>query len=514
MKLYDCAPQGAERYENPILRVDLSDPDVIRVGEDYYLVASSFTYLPGVPVLHSRDMVHWRYLSWCVRSLPFERYDLPCHGAGTWAPAIRYHEGLFYVYIPLPDEGIFVTTAVDPAGPWSPLRCVWAGKGWIDPCPFWDDDGKAYLVHAYARSRCGIKHRIDVCAMAPDGMSLLDEGTEVFNDPQRHPTMEGPKLYKRDGWYYIFAPAGGVGTGWQVVLRSRSPLGPYEDKIVLRQGATQVNGPHQGAWVDSPDGRDWFYHFQDRGVYGRVLHLQPMTWRDGWPVVGEHPDEDGAGEPVSSWPLPVKANGFTLVADDDFPGPELGIQWQWQANPQGAWYQVKDGLTLRILPCQRGESLLWYMPNVLTQMPQDWAFTVTVQVRLEASQSGDEAGIAVMGHSYSALALSRGEEGNLVTLYRGEVTQRTAEGVAKEEVTFQTPFAGDAVTLRLHFHAGGTVSYGYLNADGEETALPGAFPADQSTWSGAKPALFARNTANRPGGAGVFHQVRFCPAEG
>lgn len=511
MKLFDCAPTGAKEYQNPILRMDLSDPDVIRVGEDYYLVASSFTYLPGVPLYHSRDMVHWRQLSWCVASIPFERYALPAHGAGTWAPAIRYHDGRFYVFVPLPDEGIFVTTATDPAGPWSPLHCVWAGKGWIDPCPFWDDDGNAYMAHAYARSRCGIKHRIDVCRMAPDAMRLLDEGTMVYNDPDKHPTMEGPKLYKREGWYYIFVPAGGVGTGWQTVLRSRSPLGPYEDKIVLHQGKTDINGPHQGAWVDTPDGGDWFYHFQDRGVYGRVLHLQPMTWRDGWPVMGRNQNEEGVGEPVERWslPLPDKVNDFTLNADDDFSGPQLGLQWQWQANPQQAWYQVGQGLRLAILPCPRGESLLWYMPNVLTQMPQDWAFTMEAAVTLEPQGEGDQAGIAVLGHSYSALALHRGAGGNELRLYRGTVTEQTAEGLAEEELVHTCPWSGDSATLRLHFLEGGQVSYGALAGDGEERPLPGVFPAGQSSWSGAKPALFARSVHNKAGGTGVFHRVEF-----
>ena len=223
MRLYDSEKSGG-RYQNPVLMTDLSDPDVIRVGEDYYLVSSSFTYLPGVPLLHSRDMLHWRQLAWCVERLPFARYDQPAHGCGTWAPAIRYHEGKFYVFVPLPDEGIFVTTAADPAGPWSELKPIWEGKGWIDPCPFWDDDGKAYMAHAYANSRCGIKHRIDVCPMAPDASRLLGEGTMVYQNELLHPTMEGPKMDKREGWYYIFAPAGGVATGWQTVLRSRYPL--------------------------------------------------------------------------------------------------------------------------------------------------------------------------------------------------------------------------------------------------------------------------------------------------
>lgn len=509
MKLYDCVLPNGE-YKNPILCTDYSDPDVIRVGADYYLVASSFTYLPGVPLLHSRDLIHWEQLAWCVQRLPFERYNQPAHGCGAWAPSIRWHEGVFYVFIPLPDEGIFVTTATNPKGPWSELHCIQPACGWIDPCPFWDDDGNAYMAHAYANSRCGIKHRIDVCRMAPDASRLLDDGTPVYQNELLHPTMEGPKMDKRDGWYYIFAPAGGVATGWQVVLRSKNPLGPYEQKIVLHQGNAETNGPHQGAWITTPEGKNWFFHFQDAGVYGRILHLQPMCWVDGWPFIGQELNGDGIGEPVAHWRLPcaMQAVERPLAADDTF-ATELGMQWQWQANPQKVWYKVEQGLRLNILPCIRGQSLLWYLPNVLTQMIQCPAFMMQTALTLEAAAVGDEAGIAVMGHSYSALALQRVQNGYELVLYQGKVTQRTAEGVAEETELYRVAVSSPHAALRLHFAAGGMVSYSVILPDDTEQALPGSYPAAKSTWSGAKPALFARNVFNQQGGSGLFAGVAF-----
>lgn len=216
------------------------------------------------------------------------------------------------------------------------------------------------------------------------------------------------------------------------------------------------------------------------------------------------------GEPVESWPLPLpEVNApYELTADDDF-SKGLGIQWQWQANPKKEWYTAENGaLTLPVLPCARGESLLWYMPNVLTQMPQTRAFTMQTTVTLAADGNGDEAGIAVMGHDYSALALHRGAAGNELVLYRGKVTARTAEGVAEEEAVLRLPFAGDTATLRLYFEDGGIVHYA-CEVNGQETPLDGSFPAAKSTWSGAKPALFARNTANRAGGQGRFGAVSF-----
>ena len=287
-------------------------------------------------------------------------------------------------------------------------------------------------------------------------------------------------------------------------------VGPYEQKIVLHQGNARTNGPHQGAWIDTPAGKDWFFHFQDDGVYGRILHLQPMTWCEDWPFIGLEQNGDGIGEPVESWPLPLPEVDapYELTADDDF-SKGLGIQWQWQANPKKEWYTAENGaLTLPVLPCARGESLLWYMPNVLTQMPQARAFTMQTTVTLAADGNGDEAGIAVMGHDYSALALHRGAAGNELVLYRGKVTARTAEGVAEEEGVLRLPFAGDTVTLRLYFEDGGTVHYAY-ELNGQETLLDGSFPAAKSTWSGAKPALFARNTANKAGGQGRFGAVSF-----
>lgn len=233
-------------YRNPVLYADYSDPDVIRVGGDFFMVASSFSFMPGLPVLHSKDLVNWRVISYAVQRLPFPNYDQPEYGKGVWAPSIRFHDNWFRVFFSTPDEGIFMTTSADPFKGWEPLTHVKQTRGWIDPCPFWDDDGKAWLVNAFAKSRIGFKSILHLSPMKPDGTALLDEGVYIFDGTLKHPTIEGPKMYKRNGFYYIFAPAGGVKSGWQTVLRSTSIHGPYEDKIVLHQGGTDINGPHQG----------------------------------------------------------------------------------------------------------------------------------------------------------------------------------------------------------------------------------------------------------------------------
>ncbi len=284
------------------------------------MVSSSFTYLPGIPVLHSRDLVHWRLINYVVRSLPFARYDTPAHKCGTWAPSIRYHEGLFYVYVCLPDEGLFAYTAANPADLWEAHYCKDV-TGWIDPCPFWDDDGSAYLLHAFAASRAGIKSILYLHRMSADGLHILDNGTMVFDGGTENETTEGPKMYKRNGLYYILAPAGGVATGWQLAMRSASPYGPYEVRRVLQQGRSAVNGPHQGGWVDTPYGEDWFIHFQDVGVYGRIPHLQPVRWVDGWPEMGD------GGEPCACPRSPQSPRGNRA--------PDPGLRHvQRQAQPR------------------------------------------------------------------------------------------------------------------------------------------------------------------------------------
>src|SRR5690606_4565837 len=151
---------------------------------------------------------------------------------------------------------------------------------------------------AYAGSRAAVKSILAINKMNPEGTKVLDKGTVVFDGHDAHPTVEGPKFYKRNGYYYIFAPAGGVATGWQLILRSKDIYGPYEEKVVLEQGSTQVNGPHQGGWVDTADGTDWFVHFQDVDAYGRIAHLQPVEWKNDWPLMGKDLDGNGIGEPV------------------------------------------------------------------------------------------------------------------------------------------------------------------------------------------------------------------------
>ena len=215
------ADQGDGTYKNPIIHADYSDPDVVQWGDDYFMTSSSFNAAPGLPILHSKDLVNWELVNYALpKQVPIKHFNTPQHGNGVWAPSIRVHNNELYIYWGDPDFGIYMVKTDDPFGNWEEPVLMMEAKGAIDPSPLWDEDGKAYLVHAWAGSRAGVKSILTVHKMNAEGTKVLDYGRHVFDGHENHPTVEGSKFYKRNGYYYIFAPAGGVSTGWQLVLRS------------------------------------------------------------------------------------------------------------------------------------------------------------------------------------------------------------------------------------------------------------------------------------------------------
>jgi beta-xylosidase len=484
---------GNGYYKNPVINADYSDPDVCRAGNDYYLIASSFNAAPGLPVLHSKDLVNWEIIGHAlVRQPPFDHFSRPQHGNGVWAPAIRYHNGMFYIYYPDPDFGIYMIKSKNAAGPWSLPVMVKEGKGLIDPCPLWDDDGKAYLVHAFAGSRAGIKSIITLNRMNVEGTAVTDEGVLIFDGHPAHPTLEGPKLYKRNGYYYIFAPAGGVSTGWQLVLRSKNIYGPYEEKIVMDQGKSPVNGPHQGAWVELPSGASWFLHFQDKDAYGRVVHLQPMQWVNNWPVIGIDKDGDGKGEPVMTYRKPIP--GATIITpseSDEFSGQTLGLQWQWQANPKATWmmpYPNKGFLRLFSAKLPDSCRNYWDVPNLLLQkFPAD-SFTMTTKCTFSPNPAleGERTGLIVLGAAYASVSLVKKEK-QFQLVYA--VCQRADKGAAEEQQVLTTLNSGTC-WFRVQVTAGAVCQFSY-STDGITFVTAGSpFTAQPGRWVGAKAGIF------------------------
>ncbi|AHF16653.1 glycoside hydrolase family 43 protein [Niabella soli] len=486
---------GNGTYTNPVINADYSDPDAIRVGDDFYLIASSFDAVPGLPVLHSKDLVNWTIIGHALkRQPPFDVFDKNQHGNGVWAPAIRYHNNEFYIYYPDPDFGIYVTRAKNIMGPWSDPVLVEGGAGLIDPCPLWDDDGKAYLVHGYAGSRAGIKSVIVVKEMNAEGTKTIDAGAIVFDGHPQDPTVEGPKFYKRNGYYYIFAPAGGVATGWQLVLRSKNVYGPYERRVVMAQGKSTVNGPHQGAWVTTPTGEDWFLHFQDKGAIGRVVHLQPMHWSNDWPVIGRDIDKDGIGEPIATFKKPNVGKTYpvqTPAESDEFNDKKMGFQWQWQANPKATWsFLNPEAGVLRMYAqvlAPEAKSL-WNVPAVLLQKFPGDAFTATTKIHFTPNEKvvGEKAGLTTMALSYNNIAIKKKKDG----LY---IVYGKCKGADKDNPEIETEIAkvstGD-VYFRLEFNRDTTCRFSY-SLDGEHFKKAGdALKAVPGKWIGIKMGLF------------------------
>ncbi|RJP63870.1 MAG: glycoside hydrolase [Ignavibacteriales bacterium] len=480
---------GDGTYKKPIIFADYSDPDAIRVGEDYYITSSSFNCVPGLPILHSKDLVNRKIVCHVLANLkPIDIYDKPMHGCGVWAPSIRYHNNEFYIYWGDPDFGIYMIKSKEILGPWSEPLLVKEVKGWIDCCPFWDDDGNVYLVHAYAGSRAGIKSILVVNRMNSEGTEIFDEGVMVFDGHNNHPTVEGPKLYKRNGYYYIFAPAGGVKQGWQLVLRSKNIYGPYEEKIVLAQGETNINGPHQGAWIETSFGESWFIHFQDRGAYGRVVHLQPVKWIDAWPVIGNDNDGDGTGEPVLSYQKPKTGKIYHITTpqtSDEFNSDQLGLQWQWHANPKPYWAfptGQKGLLRLFAYPLPDSFKNFWDVSNLLLQKFPAEEFTVTTKLSFHPLADGEKTGLIIMGSDYSYLSVKQVDK----KLNLSYTVCLNADKGNTEKETFLTKLESNNIYLRVDVKKNAECSFSYSIDGNTFISIDEKFTAKPGKWIGAK----------------------------
>lgn len=487
------ADNGDGTYKNPIINADYSDPDAIRVGDDFYMTASSFNAVPGLPILHSKDLVNWRIINHVFKEQePKDVFNKPQHGNGVWAPSIRYYNGEFYIYYGDPDFGVYMTKTKNPAGDWSKPLLIKEAKGWIDTCPLWDTDGNAYLVHAFAGSRAGIKSILVVNRMNAEGTKLLDDGVIVFDGHDAHPTVEGPKFYKRNGYYYIFAPAGGVATGWQLALRSKNIYGPYETKIVLAQGKTNVNGPHQGALVDTQTGEDWFIHFQDKGAYGRVVHLQPVVWKNGFPVIGNDADGDGTGEPVLKFRKPNVGKTYPIQTpqeSDEFDGDKLGLQWQWHANPQVTWaflHPERGVLKMFSVGLPDGFKNFWDIPNLLLQKFPAPEFSATTKVTLSPRFEGEKFGLMVMGLDYSYLAVTN--KGG--KLFVSQTTCVNADKEGKETESEAVELKEKTFYLRVKVENGAMCNFSFSRDGKTFTSIGNTFKAREGRWIGAKVGFF------------------------
>lgn len=479
---------GNGKYKNPVIFADYSDPDVIRVSDDFFLVSSSFNCMPGIPVLHSKDLVNWKIVNHVYDSIPLEKYRKPVHGEGSWAPAIRYHNNRYFVYFCTPNDGLFMASTKDPFGKWE-LQQIEKVELWEDPCPFWDEDGSAYLVRSKVCAGELYLHK-----MSNDGKKLLDNGEMIYKDSSQ-PTIEGPKLYKQRGYYYIFSPAGGVSGGWQTVLRSKNIYGPYEAKIVMHQGNTDINGPHQGGLVDSPDGEWWFMHFQDKESYGRIVHLQPVTWTDNWPLIGIDNNNDSIGEPVSEFNKPYVQTKSEIVipqTSDEFNGSELGLQWQWHANSKKNWFELKQKngvVRLNAVKNITQNGNLWYVPNLLLQKTPSPSFTVKTKLDFHGNLENDRCGLLVMGNEWYYTALVNTGAGVKIAMYEGTSARCEDKTIEVESSEFQ----GTTCYLQLSVNEFEIGQFSYSTDNLKYVPIGPGFQMKKGKWIGAKVGLFCIN---------------------
>ena len=505
---------GNEKYKNPVIYADYSDPDVIRVEDDYYMTASSFNCVPGLPILHSKDLVNWQIVNYALKDLklagvPQDFFDKPQHGKGVWAPCIRYHKGEYFIYWGDPDFGIYVVKTKDILGDWDEPILILPGKGRIDPSPMFDEDGKVYMVHAWANSRAQFNSVMTLCELDVTGTKVISDESLIFdgNDGVNH-TLEGGKFYKKDGYYYLLAPAGGVAMGWQIALRSKNIYGPYQVKRVLDQGKTKINGPHQGGLVQTQTGQWWFLHFQDVGPLGRISHLQPVTWKDGWPVMGEK-DKDYSGQPVASYSMPDVGQSYSItnpLESDEFNDAKLGLQWSWHANPKQAWAFPSSSGYLRLYGQYYPNDFanMWQIPNLLLQKLPAPNFTATMKSTSVLMNEGDKSGLLMMGWDYAYLALVKTAEGyDLQQIACKDAEQKSPESVIARELlkdlkprikyNYTTKLEEVDLYTRIEVSEGNTARFFY-SFDGKKYLPIGEqFQIKQGKWIGAKMGFFILN---------------------
>ncbi len=477
-------------YQNPIIWTDYSDPDIVRVGKDFYMTASSFNCVPALPILHSTDLVNWEIVNYAVKKFTDPYFNKVQHGNGVWAPSIRFHDGWFYIYWGDPDRGIFMVKTKDPLGIWSEPILVKKAYGNIDPCPLWDDDGKVYLVHAFANSRAGLSHILQVQELSADGTEITDNRNIVINGYPENHTLEGPKFYKRNGYYYIFAPAGGVEFGWQMVFRSKYIWGPYEGKRVLEQGSTKINGPHQGGWIELENGENWFVHFQELQPFGRIVHLEPVRWEDDWPKMGIDYDGNGIGEPVAKYEKPnLPYSNIAFNKSDEFNNDKYNLEWQWQANYKDNWFSLNENKGNLRLYSQyfSNPSSIFTLPNILAQKIPGPEFTAITKVNFANLKNDEKAGLTIFGLDYATITIRKDLSKYILQYSICKNAREKKSEVLIEEHQIENP----KFYLRVNMDKNGICKFSYSSDAKNFNNIEKSFKAREGRWIGAKIGIFA-----------------------
>lgn len=517
---------GNGTYTNPLFYDEFSDPDMIRVGDDFYLTGTTMHAFPGLPVLHSKDLVNWTFLGYCFDTLNLgDDFKLQngkdAYGQGIWAPCIRYSNGIFYIFSNINGYGLQVFWSKDPKGPWQHKKIP---AEIYDLSVLFDDDGKIYAVHKY--------NEVKMVELKPDFSGVV-EGTEKIIIPKGNAMGEGHHIYKVKGKYYIIS-ANYSPSGRMQCARSNNPYGPYETVVIsadetmgtARGSVVQnlrIGGPvpapgtvfnistpsvndmgavpmHQGGIVDLPNGDWWGFSMMDFLSVGRTTFLSPVTWQDGWPYFGL---PGNPGRSPRTWLKPAVAvqttPSGTYQRNDDFSGPQLQNVWQWNHEPvAGKWQLVtkKSCLRLNTMPAA---DFLWAR-NSLTQRvigPQSTATTIMDGTHLKP---GDYAGLAVLNMPYAAVGILRDENGYTLRFYNQFTNKTTEQKLSAPKISFRMTGDYEKDIAQFSYSINGT---DFINI-GDSVQLPYQI----KTFQGSRYALFAYNTQNKDGGYADFDDFK------
>ncbi len=392
-KYQETSDNGDGTYSNPLIYGDFPDPDVIRVGEVYYMVSTTMHIFPGATILKSNDLVNWEYCCNPLQKIAstdcYNLNDCDRYSHGQWASSLKYNNGKYYLLFTTLDEGSFLLTTDDPEGTWEMKEL---DNSYYDPGLFFDDDGKIYVVY-------GI-NTLKISELDSDFNIMAGTTKEVYSYTVKE-GLEGSHLYKIGDYYYIYATYGGW-PAYQTVLRSINIYGTYEEKLVLDD-----NNIHQGALVETQTGQWWTILFQDNGALGRMPNLQPVQWEDNWPVIGNE------GVAVTTYSKPDVGMVHTekyLPTNHNFRNYELGMQWGWNHNPDNSkWSLTKNPDYLRLETVSVVENLK-EAQNTLTQRILGYHSNTgylygTIKMNIENMQDGDVAGIAVFQDPYAYIGI-------------------------------------------------------------------------------------------------------------
>ena len=438
---------SADRYENPVIPSDYSDLDCIRVGDDYYAISSTMQFSPGMTLLHSTDLVNWEICTNIIGDLTQIGPELNWnrmnrYGRGVWAGTLRYHDGRFYLFFGAPDEGYFMTSAERPEGPWDDLTPLLQERGWDDCTVMWDEDGTACFVGTHFADG----YKTYLFDMSPDGKRIDRESARLINSGSGR---EANKLIKVGDWYYLIFSEHKPELGRYVMARrARSMRGPYTEERQLALPNREANEPNQGGIVEGKDGRWYFLTHHGSGDWsGRIVSLLPVTWVDGWPIIGRVLPE-GIGAMAWSGAMPARSEEkLSIQRGGDFDGLVLEPQWQWNYQPRSDMWSLSERpgwLRLKAFRPLRENQLL-YAGNTLTQRCfRTVQNEVVTKLDISSMADGQKAGLCHFSSRHAAIGVVK-DGGTCYWEYRQDNQVTRGEAVAGNEVWLRTTWGLDGM---------------------------------------------------------------------